>query len=271
MNLSKKIITFEHPQMASDLNREETSSAIEHLDPRVKFISLTLLALQVFVFTSISSLIAVAVVLVVAVIAAQIPIVLLLRRLWSVSFFILLVVCINLFTTSGDVLFEFLGTYATREGLRQGIMLSAQLVLLLLAATVFVQTTPIPAMVDGIETTLRFARKRFGAIIQVLTIALNFVPMLIQSAQQIKRAQLSRGARTDGNFFRQLRFAFSATVPLFAMTLRSSEQLALAMESRCYDPQLERSQYGELAMTPRDWITLLLIGGQFLAFVTIAV
>jgi energy-coupling factor transporter transmembrane protein EcfT len=248
---------------------ESTPSIIERLDPRVKFISLGLLALQVFAFASRASLLVVSIVLIVAVIMARIPIALLLKRLLSISFFIFLIVGINMFTMSGDVLFEFRGMYATSEGLRQGIVLSSQLVLILFAATVFVQTTSIPTMIDAIETTLRPAQKHFGPIIQVLTIALNFVPLLIQSAQQIKKAQIARGARIDSNIFRQLRFGFSATIPLFAMTLRSSEQLALAMESRCYDPLVERSHFGILTMHLSDWFTLLLIVAQFVASTTI--
>jgi len=252
-----------------DRRTESTPSFIERLDPRVKFISLALLALQVFAFASRASLLAVSIVLIVAVIMARIPIALLLKRLMSISFFIFLIVGINMFTMSGDVLFEFLGTYATREGLGQGIVLSTQLVLLLFAATLFVQTTSLPTMIDAIETTLRPSHRHFGPIIQVLTIALNFVPLLIQSAQQIKKAQIARGARIDNNIIRQLRFGFSATIPLFAMTLRSSEQLALAMESRCYDPLVERSHFGILAMHLSDWLTLLLIVAQFVASTTI--
>jgi energy-coupling factor transporter transmembrane protein EcfT len=255
--------------MKLDRNIETTPSFIERLDPRVKFISLALLTLQVFAFPSRSSLIAASIVVTVAAITARIPILLLLKRLLSVSFFICLIVGINTFTMSGDVLFESLGMYATREGLRQGIVLSTQLVLLLFAATVFVQTTSIPTMIDAIEIALKPVHRHLGPVVQVLAIALNFVPLLIQSAHQIKKAQIARGARIDKNIIRQLRFGFSATIPLFAMTIRSSEHLALAMESRCYDPLVERSHFGILAMKRSDWLTLLLIIAQFVASATI--
>jgi energy-coupling factor transport system permease protein len=255
--------------MALHKTTDVASLFIERLDPRVKSVSLAILALQVFALPSKATLITASIVVFVAVINARIPTPMLLKRLVSISFFIFLIVGINMFTMSGDVLFGFLGMYATREGLRQGMVLSMQLVLLLFAATIFVQTTSIATMIDAIETTLRSVHKRFSPIIQVLTISLNFVPLLIQSAQQIKKAQIARGARIDSNIFRQLRFGLSATMPLFAMTLRSSEQLALAMESRCYDPLVERSHFGTLKMNPSDWFTLFLIAAQFVGSVVI--
>jgi energy-coupling factor transport system permease protein len=136
--------------------------------------------------------------------------------------------------------------------------------LLLAGATVFVRTTSVVSMIDGIETSLHPLRRQLGPIIQVLTIALNFVPLLIRSAQQLKTAQLARGAEPDKNLIRQIRFAISASVPLFVTTLRSSEQLALAMESRCYDPTAERSTFARLRMSAVDWITLGAVTAQFL-------
>lgn len=254
--------------MISPKHTDRNPSFVEQLDPRLKFFSLLVLALQIFAFTSITPMIAAFLVLVLAIGSARISFSSLLKRMTSVSVFVILIIAVHTFTISGDVVFQFMGMYATREGLIQGALLSARIVLLLVAATVFVRTTPIPSIIDGIEMTLRPIRKRVGAIIQVLTLSLNFVPMLIQSAQQIKKAQIARGAEPDRNIIRQLGFAFSSAVPLFAMSLRSSEHLALAMESRCYNPLAERSHYSRLRMVPRDWLTACFVVVQFLISVT---
>jgi energy-coupling factor transport system permease protein len=254
--------------MISHKHTDRSPSFVEQIDPRVKFFSLLILSLQIFVFASPTPMIAVLLVLALALASARIPFSLLLKRLTSVSIFVVLILALNTFTVNGDVLFQFMGMYATREGLSKGALLSARIILLLAAATIFVRTTPIPVMIDGIEVTLRPLRKRFGAIIQVLTVSLNFVPMLIQSAQQIKKAQIARGAEPDRNILRQLRFAISAAIPLLAMSLRSSEHLALAMESRCYDPLAERSHYSQLRIAPRDWVTASFMIVQFLFGVT---
>lgn len=237
---------------------------VERLDPRVKFLILLILAIQIFVFGSTVALLAAASVLAIATVVAGIPLRTLARRMLSVSVFLILICGINLFSASGDVMFEFAGMYATREGLYQGAVLSSRILLLLVAATVFVRTTSVSAMIDGIEAVLYPLRKRLGPIIQVLTIALNFVPLLIRSAQQLKKAQIARGAAPDKNLARQFRFALSATVPLFVMTMRSSEHLALAMDARCYDPLAERSRFAQLRMVAIDWLTLGLVATQFL-------
>lgn len=270
IDISGKIITFQQPEMTSDRNQENPPSLIGRLDPRAKFFCFLLLALQIFAFKFPSTLIAAGITLTAAVIAGRVHILLLLKRLASISVFIAAVIGFNMFTTSGEVLFDFLGMYATREGLYLGTILSSRLVFLLLAATLFTRTTSISAIVDGIEITMRPMGRRFGAVIQVLTIALNFVPMLIQSAQQIKKAQLARGAQIDGNILQPLRFAATAALPLFATTLRSSEQLALAMEARCYDPLLEKSHYSRLRMTALDWRTIILTLAQFTISVTLS-
>jgi energy-coupling factor transport system permease protein len=232
---------------------------IKRLDPRVKFFCLTLCTLQIFAFTSAIPMISASVVLLVAALAERISPLFLLKRITSISFFIILTIGIHMFTTSGGVLFEFRGLYATHEGLNRGAVLSVRLILLVLAATLFLRTTSTQSMVDGIETTLRPVRKQCGPVIQVLTIAMNFVPLLIKSSEQIKKAQMARGAKVDKNIMKQLQFAFSAIIPLYAMTFRSSEQLALAMESRCYNPLASRSQYSQLTLVVRDRFVLILM------------
>jgi energy-coupling factor transporter transmembrane protein EcfT len=87
--------------------------------------------------------------------------------------------------------------------------------------------------------------------------------MLIQAAHKIKTAQIARGADIESGFFNRVRFAFSATLPLFASAFRSAEHLALAMESRCYDPDAERTRFGDLKMHARDWLVLFALLGTF--------
>jgi energy-coupling factor transport system permease protein len=244
------------------MKRDQT--VIERLDPRVKFLTLLILSVQIFGFGSSVPLSMAAVVLVLAVVSARTPLRLLWKRMLSVSVFLLLICATNLFTVSGDVLFEFAGLYATREGFNQGAILSSRILLLLMGATVFVRTTSAVAMIDGIEISLRPFREYLGPIIQVLTLALNFVPLLILSAQQLKKAQIARGAEPDRSLARQIRFAVSATVPLFVMTLRASEHLALAMDARCYQPRAKRSSFAQLQMTTVDWMVLGVVVVQFL-------
>lgn len=251
--------------MITKTGMKRDQKLIEQLDPRVKFLALLILAVQIFAFGSLVSLSAAAAILALATASAGIPLRFLAKRGLSLSVFLLLICTVNLFTVSGRVIFELAGMYATWEGLRQGAVLSSRILLLLIGATVFVRTTSVVAIIDGVETSLRPFRKQLEPIIQVLTIALNFVPLLIRSAQQLKKAQVARGAEPDKNLVRQIRFALSATVPLFVMALRSSEHLALAMEARCYHPMARRSHFARLRMSTADWMTLGTVAAQFFA------
>jgi energy-coupling factor transport system permease protein len=249
--------------MSSATTTKNGPSFMAQLDPRVKFATLILIAYQVFVLTYISALVGAGGTLVTGFLLSKIRVSLVLKRLFSISVFILLIVGINMFNVDGNVMFEVMGLYATQEGMWLGITLALRIILLLLAATIFVQTTSVTAMIDGTEAILRPVRKHTGAMIQVLTISLNFVPMLIQSAQQIKKAQIARGADPDRNIFRQIQFASSAAVPLFAMALRASERLASSMDARGYDFRAERSQYSILRLAFRDVVAISFVVAQF--------
>ena len=243
--------------------KNKSLSFVEQLDPRVKVVSLLLIALQVFAIPYDSSLVAATGILAVGFLISHINPFVMARRLLSVSVFVFLIVGVNMFSVDGNVVFAVAGLYATQEGMWMGIILSWRIVLLIVAATIFVQTTSIPAMIDGVEAALKPMRQHTKGLTQVLTIALNFVPMLIQSAQQIKKAQIARGADPDRNMFRQIEFAFSATVPLFAMALRSSEHLASSMDARGYDPHAERSRYSTLSLSAKDAVAISIVTVQF--------
>ena len=116
-------------------------------------------------------------------------------------------------------------------------------------------------MIDAIEALLAPLRRNAGPVILTLTITLNFIPLLIRTAQDIKLAHIARGADVDSSFIKQVRFAASAAVPLFVSAFRSSQHLAEAMEARGYDPARERTEWQSLRMTQRDWLVLVLLCG----------
>lgn len=237
---------------------------LRRLDPRTKILALIVLAVQAFVFRPAASLLPEALLLAAAALAAGISVRVIAGRLRSVAVFAACAVTVNMFTVSGRVFYEFSGIYVTREGMVEGFLLSGRIILLALGTAVLVKTTAIVEVADAVEAALHRAGRRWAPIMQVLTIALNFVPLLIQSARQIKNAHIVRGADPDRNLVRQLRFAATATVPLFAATLRSSEHLALAMESRCYDPGRVRTHFVRLRWAQPDGLVLSFVIAQFL-------
>jgi energy-coupling factor transport system permease protein len=230
------------------------STFVERLDSRTKFFVAFILAAQTLLFNSIDAVATTSLFILLTVIASRVSILSLLIKVRTVIWFLAIITSINMFTVSGDAIFELGSLIATEDGLALGLKLSTKIVLLLWSSLLFVWNTSIESMLEGIETVFRPLRKRFGSLILLMSITLNFVPLLIRTAQRIKTAQIARGADVDSNFSRQVYFAFSAAMPLFAAAFRSSQQLALAIEARCYDPSVERSLYSQLKMERADWV-----------------
>lgn len=235
---------------------------IEQLDPRVKLFGLMVLAFQLLLVQASSAITGAAAVVVGTTALSPISFRSLFSKMLRVAWFVLFVTVLNTFTLSGEVFVEVFGFYGTVEGLTQGLLLSARLVLLLFLSFLFTQTTTTAEMMDAFESFLVPFRRALGPTMLVLGLTVNFVPMLIQSAQQIKRAQLARGADADAGFVQQIRFAFSAALPLFVSAFRSSHHLAEAMEARGYDPHIERTVFATLRMKRMDWFAFLILIGE---------
>ncbi len=238
------------------------NSLIELLDPRVKLFGLMVLAIQVLLVHAPFGTAGAAVIVAATTLLSPITLRSLLSKILRVAWFVVFVTLLNTFTLSGEVFVEMFGFYGTVEGLTHGLMLSSRLVLLLFLSFLFTQTTTTAEIMDAFESVLAPFRRWLGPTLLVVGLTVNFVPMLIQSAQQIKRAQLARGADVEAGFFPQLRFAFSAALPLFVSAFRSSHHLAEAMEARGYDPHVERTVFNTLHMNTRDWFALLILLGE---------
>jgi energy-coupling factor transport system permease protein len=236
---------------------------LERLDPRVKFLSLVLIGYQTTSSHSSGVMYLVAVIVIAGCVLARVQIREIFRRAQKVVIFLAAIILFNLFTTSGDILFSLGELYATREGLATGLQLSYQLLVLALLAMLFVRTTPVVSVLDALNSGTRWSGRAIRSFVQMVTLALQFVPLLIHNARQIKRAHLAYGAETGGNIVRQVRFASAASVPLFVKAFRSASQLSLAMDSRCYNPNSTRTRFAERSLRRTDWFFL---AGMLLQF-----
>jgi energy-coupling factor transport system permease protein len=239
------------------------NTVLQRLDPRTKFLALVLLAFQILFFERGEALGAAAAIVLIATLLSPIRLPFLFGKMLRVGWFVAFIVLLNAFTSSGSVFIAVWGLYGTIEGLHEGLLLSARIVVLLFLSLLFAHSTHIADLMDALESVPAAVRRRLGRAIVAAGLTLNFVPQLIQSAQTIKRAQLARGADVDTGLFPQIRFAFSAALPLFVAAFRSSHHLAEAMEARAYDPSVERTAFRILKMHARDWAVLLVLFGQF--------
>lgn len=245
---------------------DKKNTYLQLIDPRTKFSALVLLGVQCLFLQSSWTIFATAITVATAIIVSPITIRMLLKQAKRVIWFVLFTLLINTFTIDGQVLFEIWGMYGTSEGLLQGVFLSTRIVLLLLLSYVFVRTTRMEEMLDGVEAVFSPFGKRFSSLLVMLSLTINFVPLLIQSAQRIKGAQMARGADVDSSFFRQVTFASAAVLPLFVSAFRTSQHLAEAMDARCYSAVSERTPFNRLKMNSRDWI---LLSALFLIFIVL--
>jgi energy-coupling factor transport system permease protein len=240
-------------------------SPVHRLDPRSKIAAVTVLTVAVFVVRDFSGYGLLTLFLLGVVLASQIPLGYLLRGLRPVLFLLLMTLVLNVFFSGiqgGTVLFQFGPLIATREAVMRAVFIGYRLVALVLVTSLLTFTTSPVQLTDGIERILRPFR-RLGVpaheLAMMMTIALRFIPTLLEETEKIMKAQMARGAEFEhGNIMRRARALVPVLVPLFVSAFRRADELALAMEARCYRGGEHRTRMKELHLAPRDAVALVL-------------
>lgn len=210
--------------------------------------------------------------LVVITLLSKIPVTYILRGVKGLIFIILITVGINLFMTPGTVKWHFWIFKITEEGLRIAIFMAFRLILLMTGTSLMTLTTSPIALTDGIEYSLRgvpFVRKYAHELAMMMTIALRFIPTLMEETDRIMKAQKARGADLDsGNLLQRAKNLIPILVPLFVSAFRRADELAIAMEARCYRGGENRTRLHELKFRSRDFyaygVTFLMLLAVFL-------
>jgi energy-coupling factor transport system permease protein len=231
-----------------------TGSVLHRLDPRVKMIGAVALLVVVLLTQSPWSYLFVTAVLLALVLAARLRPGLLLRNAGSLKWLLLVVFVMHAFFTKGTPLFDALPRLS-REGVAIGAIFAWRIGLMVSMATLLTSTTSPVDLGDGLER-LFGPLSRVGLPVHELAmisvIALRFVPTLLDEAGRIIKAQVGRGARFEGGLVARARSAVPILVPLFASAFRRADDLALAMEARCYRGAVGRTKYVELVLRARD-------------------
>ena len=183
------------------------------------------------------------------------------RAFWGL--FLLTFLIHGLFTP-GKILFKMpmVPVFITQEGVYLGIVYMIRIGILIVLANLLTLTTSPMSLTDAIERFLAPFR-RIGVpaheIAMMLSISLRFIPILIDEAERIRKAQVSRGSQFDGNIFNKLRSIVPLIIPLFLSTFRRAHDLALAMDARCYQGGERRTNYYILRFRRIDGIALLTV------------
>ena len=237
-------------------------SVIHKLDPRYKIIITFLFVVAVFSVRNYAGYLPAFLYVSAAVAISGINLKYLLGNLKPLYFIIVLTFVINAFFTRGEtVIFTLWGLLFTQEGLNQGIFMILRIVFLVLGTSLLTLTTSPISLTDGMEHLLRPLKKiGFPAheISMMTTIALRFIPTLIEETDKIMKAQMARGADFEsGNIFVRAKALVPLLVPLFISAFRRADELAMAMESRCYRGGENRTRMNTLKAQKRDLLAIL--------------
>ncbi len=231
-------------------------SVIHRLDPRVKIVCTLLYLISLFFFQNLVGYFIAAIFLGTVIHISTVPFRHMLRGLKAVLFLLAITVLFNLFLTKGTVLVHFWIFTITEEGLRSAVLMAIRLAFLVVGASLMTLTTTPTSLTDGLEKLFRPLRKigvPVHEMAMMMSIALRFIPILMDETDKIVKAQTARGADFEsGNFIRRAKAMVPILVPLFVSAFRRANDLATAMEARCYHGGDGRTKMKPLIYKKKD-------------------
>ena len=245
-------------------------SFVHRLDPRTKLLATIALIAVVFVSNGFAGFIAIAAFVLLTALSTGVHLKFLFKGLKPIFFIIVFTFILNLFfQNTGEVLVQFWVIKITTGGLRMASFMAVRLILLVISSQLLTLTTSPISLTDGLESLMRpLSKIGFPAheIAMMMSIALRFIPTLMDEADKIMKAQKARGANFEtGNILQRAKAMIPLLVPLFVGAFRRAEELAMAMEARCYRGGKGRTRMRQLRYSYRDAIAfvamLLLLAG----------
>ena len=249
-------------------------SCLHKLDPRVKLFSTMIYIIALFAFKGFLGLGIITLFLVMVIKVSKVPFKFMVKGLKAIVILLLITSLFNLLATPGDVVFWKWGSLQiTDTGIINSVLMTIRLVYLILGTSLMTLTTTPNQLTDGLETALKPLNKIYvpvHSIAMMMSIALRFIPILIEETDKIMKAQMARGADFEkGNLIQKAKNMVPLLVPLFVSAFRRAEDLAMAMEARCYNGGEGRTKMKPLHYENRDRIAYLVVLG-FLALVIVA-
>lgn len=231
-------------------------SILHRLDPRTKIFGMLAIMVALFVVNQWFGLVYAGVVVMAILLASKVPLKFYFRGIRPLLFILVFTALIQIFFTPGTVLWQWKFLHITTEGIRMAVFLCVRLILLVMTTSVLTLTTTPIVLTDAVENLLS-PFKRIGVpaheLAMMMTIALRFIPTLIDETDKIMKAQAARGASFDeGGLMDRARALLPILVPLFLSAINRANELAMAMEARCYHGGEGRTRLHELRYETRD-------------------
>ena len=233
------------------------------LDPRTKLLATVLYIIAIFLAKGPIAYGVLILTLIVSVRISRVGARALFRGLKPVLFIIAFTAVLNLFYTPGTVIAQFWIFHVTREGVITAIAMMLRISLLIMGTFLLTYTTSPIRLTDGLEDLLG-PLKKLGVpvheLAMMMSIALRFIPTLLEETERIRKAQMARGADFEtGGLLARARALVPLLVPLFVSSFRRADELAMAMESRCYHGGEGRTRMHELHYARRDLAAALVV------------
>ena len=238
-------------------------SLIHNLDPRVKILGCLAIIIGLFFIENFWGYLILGSLIMVSIIFSKVHPKFVFRGLRPILFIIVFTLIIHLFMTSGEVIYQVGFLKITSEGLIKGLFISCRLFILILTTSLLTLTTSPISLTDGLEKLLSFFRfigMPAHEIAMMMTIALRFIPTLLEETEKIMKAQISRGADFEsGNIINRTKSLIPILIPLFVNAFRRADDLAIAMEAKCYRGGKGRTHYRKLQIKSNDVFILSFI------------
>ena len=246
------------------------SSVLHRMDPRMKLVLTVLYIVTVFLAKNVWCYVALLLSAIILILASRLSLKVVLRGIRPILFILIFTMLINVFFTKGEtVLFSFWRIAVYREGVIRALFMALRVTVLVVGTSVFLTYTTSPiVLTDAIESLLSPLKKiriPVHDFAMMLTIALRFIPTLVEETDKIMNAQKARGAAFDtGNLFSRAKALVPVIIPLLVSSFNRADELATAMECRCYRGDIGRTRFVRMRLHARDFVALFL----FVAFGT---
>ena len=250
-------------------------SVIHKLDPRTKLFATLLFIISVFSFDGIVGFIVMTAFLFGVIALSKVPLSFMLRGLKAIMILLVIAGLFNLFLTPGQVLWSIWKIHITREGLRNAVLMTIRMIYLIMGSSVMTLTTTPNQLTDGLEKALKPLQKinvPVHEIAMMMSIALRFIPILIEETDKNMKAQMARGADFEtGGLVKKAKNMVPLLVPLFVSAFRRANDLALAMEARCYVGGEGRTKMMPLVYHKVDRLAYVVVIAYFVLLMVIKV
>ncbi len=247
-------------------------SILHRLDPRVKLIGTLVFIVSLFLFDTFLGYILAGLFLYGAIKLSKVPFKFIVKGLKAVVILLVFTLIFNVFLTPGEPIFTLGFIKITKEGLRTAAFMGVRLVFLILGSSLMTFTTTPNQLTDGLENVLGPLKKIHVPVHEVammMSIALRFIPILLEETDKIMKAQQARGADFEsGKMIQRAKAMIPILVPLFISAFRRASDLAMAMEARCYRGGEGRTKMKPLKYKKADYLTfgvfVIYLGGIIL-------